>query len=468
MKRKQSRSGKAVKPASRNIRRVTKKQAGGSRRKTGPAKAKRAKTKRPKKAAAPTTGKTALAAKAKRVRKRIIRKPKTTALPVSVEVGQPEAPPAALPARQRAVAPLEPVEVPRSPAQELPKAKAPQPEPTPLRPSILLEGDQPHGRQAAPRPAQAGHEDLALPEAYGTGKLLLVAREPHWLYAWWDLMPQQQRSYNARSAQGHLVVRVHSGATRGQPLTEAHVHPESRHWFIHVDRAGSDYVAELGYYGPQSKWATVATSTPAKTPQDTVSTDQTLVFATIPTEVPLTQLAALAKQTIPADLPPVDAARERVLAELVALHADQPGGASSAELAGLARGPVGQEVAGAQVPLPAPLLGEAAGASSPMGAWEQPAPGFWFSVNAELVIYGATEPEATLTIGGQPVPLRPDGTFSCRYALPDGDHAVTVSAVSPQGDLRQAELRFTRRTEHQGEVGTAPQDPSLTPPDAPF
>jgi hypothetical protein len=34
------------------------------------------------------------------------------------------------------------------------------------------------------------------------------------------------------------------------------------------------------------------------------------------------------------------------------------------------------------------------------------------------------------------------------------------------GDLRQAELRFSRRTEHRSEVGVAPQDPSLNPPAA--
>jgi hypothetical protein len=48
--------------------------------------------------------------------------------------------------------------------------------------------------------------------------------------------------------------------------------------------------------------------------------------------------------------------------------------------------------------------------------------------------------------------------------LPDGGHTVTVSAMSAAGELRQAELMFSRRTERRGEVGAAPQDPSLKPP----
>ena len=90
--------------------------------------------------------------------------------------------------------------------------------------------------------------------------------------------------------------------------------------------------------------------------------------------------------------------------------------------------------------------------------------GFWLNVNTELVIYGGTEPGASVTIGGRPVQLRPDGTFSCRCSLPDGEHTVTVSALSAQGELRQAQLQFSRHTAYHGEVAPAPQDPSLQPP----
>jgi hypothetical protein len=305
-----------------------------------------------------------------------------------------------------------------------------------------------------------------LPEAYGTGKLSLVARDSHWLYAQWDLTPQQQRRYNALSADRHLAVRVHPGTIASHPSSEVHVHPESRHWFIHVERAATRYMAELGYYRSNRKWMTVATSEPTVTPPDTVSPDRTLRFATIPAHVRLTQLAALAKQTVSADLPPLPAARERALAELVSRPLVRGDWVSSAEITELVRGRGEKEVSAAQPALPAPLGGEAESVSSPLAAAEQRPKGFWFSLNAELVLYGATEPDASVTVGGRPIQLRPDGTFSCRFSLPDGEHAVTVSAMSAQGDLRQAELKFSRRTERRGEVGAAPEDPSLKPPAA--
>ena len=175
---------------------------------------------------------------------------------------------------------------------------------------------------------------------------------------------------------------------------------------------------------------------------------------------------AFAKQEIPADMPPLEAVRERALVELVSQYLAHRDWGNSAEIPELV-GHLGEPgIAPAQFPLPAPLGGEAESGSSPMSAAEPPLSGFRFNINAELVIYGATEPGASVTIGGRPIPLRPDGSFSFRCSLPDGDHTVTVSAVSAQGDSRQAELNFSRQTVFCGDVSVAPPDQTLEPPAA--
>ncbi|MCL4176776.1 MAG: hypothetical protein KJ072_03390 [Verrucomicrobia bacterium] len=71
-------------------------------------------------------------------------------------------------------------------------------------PPLLLEGDQPAEPQRSgpgvryalgPQPPSArfgpGSGAEELPAAYGTRRLLLVARDPHWLYAHWDLTDSQ-------------------------------------------------------------------------------------------------------------------------------------------------------------------------------------------------------------------------------------------------------------------------------------
>jgi hypothetical protein len=90
--------------------------------------------------------------------------------------------------------------------------------------------------------------------------------------------------------------------------------------------------------------------------------------------------------------------------------------------------------------------------------------GFWFNINAELIIYGATEPDAKVVLAGQAVELRPDGTFTCRFALPDGSYKLTAVATSAEGESRQADLAFSRKSSYAAEVGSSPQDLSLKPP----
>ena len=114
-------------------------------------------------------------------------------------------------------------------------------------PPILLEGDEPPAPPAtgpgekfslgAKPPAQkfSGGE---LPESYGTKKLFLTARDPHWLYAHWDLTHEQQKQFNHESTDGHLILRVFPGKIEGHPVSEIHVHPESRHSLYHLRDVG--------------------------------------------------------------------------------------------------------------------------------------------------------------------------------------------------------------------------------------
>lgn len=55
---------------------------------------------------------------------------------------------------------------------------------------------------------------------------------------------------------------------------------------------------------------------------------------------------------------------------------------------------------------------------------------FFFEIGTELIVYGRTEPDATVTLGGQNIKLREDGTFTLRYALPDSKIPFDFMATS--------------------------------------
>jgi hypothetical protein len=369
-------------------------------------------------------------------------------------------------------------------------------------PSILLEGDA----SAAPAASGPGQRyslgptppgqhvppaESQLPEAYGTRQLFLTARDPHWLYAHWDLTRAQLKKYNSLSADGHLVLRIYRGTLDAKPLAEIHVHPESRNWFVPVPDAGAKYLSALGYYDSARRWVGLACSGATLTPPDTLSDETTLRFATIPHDVPFAQLVSIVKSALHEHVPLVEAlqqlraegckglpapeqirhvwtsAQEKALAEVVSMDQVRRIWVGSLEITELVRRQLPQEVSpisAAQPGLPAPPAGGLAGVSSPFGGLLRQR-GFWFNVNAELIIYGATEPDAEVTLGDRQIKLRPDGSFSFRFALPDGEYSLPVAARAADGEeMRQAHLKFSRSTDYQGEVGEYPQEDQFQPP----
>jgi hypothetical protein len=51
---------------------------------------------------------------------------------------------------------------------------------------------------------------------------------------------------------------------------------------------------------------------------------------------------------------------------------------------------------------------------------------FWLVADAELIVYGATDPSARLTIGGEEVPLSADGTFRIQVPFRDGEQMYPI------------------------------------------
>ncbi len=72
---------------------------------------------------------------------------------------------------------------------------------------------------------------------------------------------------------------------------------------------------------------------------------------------------------------------------------------------------------------------------------------FWLVADAELIVYGATEPDATVTIGGKPIKLNPDGTFRFQMSFQDGLIDYPIMAVAADGvQNRSVHMQFTRKT----------------------
>ena len=69
---------------------------------------------------------------------------------------------------------------------------------------------------------------------------------------------------------------------------------------------------------------------------------------------------------------------------------------------------------------------------------------FFFEIGTELIVYGRTEPDAEVLLGNNQVRLRPDGTFTMRFALPDTQ--IPLNFVARSAD-KQEERRITTAVE---------------------
>jgi len=139
-----------------------------------------------------------------------------------------------------------------------------------------------------------------------------------------------------------------------------------------------------------------------------------------------------------------------------------PGGFSSGFLAGLGLAGASWSNASWETALgswSSAALASWGAPSSWMSSWRGPRE-FFMHLNAEVIFYGGTHPDAKVTINGQEIMIRPDGTFRYHFVLPDGEFEIPIVATSPDGvETRRGVLRFERATTRAGHVGATAQPP---------
>ena len=72
---------------------------------------------------------------------------------------------------------------------------------------------------------------------------------------------------------------------------------------------------------------------------------------------------------------------------------------------------------------------------------------FKFEVDAEMIVYGVTNPDTHVSLRGEPVRIRPDGTFTVRMSLPNQRQVIPVVASAANGgEQRTIVLAVERNT----------------------
>jgi len=311
-----------------------------------------------------------------------------------------------------------------------------------------------------------------LPESYGTKKLFLVARDPHILFAYWDLNQVQYQEAARAAHDGKVFLEVYvPGEGRVQQI---HIWDCHKNWYLQVNRPETTFVAQLGYYRADGTFEVLARSAEVRTPRDTLSPNTNAQFVTIPFHVSFRELFdMIASQAQPGEELAETLARLQRSDYELPFQARVPRDLTEKEsedlLGYLGDEEVRRRMVGSfeiteilkkrfETMLSSGQWASSAGAwvtsvSSPFGASFGAERGFYMHVNAELIIYGGTEPDAKVRIDGQDIILGKDGTFSYHFVFPDGQFHIPIEATSADGvETRSALLSFLRMTELEGDV----------------
>ena len=312
-----------------------------------------------------------------------------------------------------------------------------------------------------------------LPESYGTKKLFLVPRDPHILFAYWDLSPVQYQEAARAAHDGKVFLEVYvPGEGRVQQI---HIWDSHKNWYLQVNRPDTNFVAQLGYYRGDGSFEVLARSAEVRTPRDSLSPNTDAKFVTIPFNVSFRELYdMIAAQSQPGEELAETLARLQKSNFELPFQARVPRDLTPKEsdelLEYLGDEEVRRRMVGSfeiteilkkrfETMVSSGQWASSAGAwvtslSSPFGAsFGARERGFHMHVNAELIIYGGTEPNARVRIDGQDISLSKDGTFSYHFVFPDGQFHIPIDATSADGvEMRSALLSFLRMTELEGDV----------------
>lgn len=118
-------------------------------------------------------------------------------------------------------------------------------------------------------------ENYNLPECYDMDRLILLVRDPQWLYIYWDLSEETRKK--AQSNLVNPVLRVYDVSEIIFDGNNAHcywdifIHTFTDNWYIPVPNSGRSYLVELGYYGENNCFISLLRSNSILTPPDKIA-----------------------------------------------------------------------------------------------------------------------------------------------------------------------------------------------------
>jgi hypothetical protein len=246
---------------------------------------------------------------------------------------------------------------------------------------------------------------------------MLMARDSFWLHAYWQIsLSSVQRAEAALREDWHgakPIVRVFDVSSEDttssseRHIRDIELHGSVNNWYIDVTNPSRSYRVDIGYLSRRGRFYALAHSNVVTPP------------------------AIGSNEAVDEHWASVKDQFERIYA--TSGRSEHASGTSESVL-----------------PLEERLrrpLESAPWANFVLGSLSGRRKSFWFDLDAELIVHGSTQPASRVTLQGERVSLRPDGTFTMRFRLPDKRLIIPATAASPEGcEERTIVLAVERNT----------------------
>ncbi len=318
-------------------------------------------------------------------------------------------------------------------------------------------------------------DSTEIAQSYGATSITLMARDPYWIYAYWEIAPESIRKMQERigdSMQGwthalrmYDATAIDFDGSNANRWFDIDVGTHTNNWYISMWSDNVTYCADIGIRTKKGEFHALARSNFVTTPRAQSSGRSDVVwmeacvggepqpFAVVETAAPerrdVSVLPARPLSTTASKRQRLYLTREdirayyaKLFSSLGTIAAARLRGKALAGherrvddivLKGMGRGDFVKRLLGGA----SEELTMAGGASELLGGGaserQQQPRKFFFDMGTELIVYGRTEPDATVKLGDRTVSLREDGTFTLRFALPDGVIPLDFAARSRDG-----------------------------------
>lgn len=306
------------------------------------------------------------------------------------------------------------------PASSRKTAKPAPPPPTkPVRkskPARSRGGDSRTGVALPPREL-ANLKVQSLGHGCQKDRIITMVRDPYWLHTHWELSRTTLgRAQAALGQEWHAarpilrlmdVTSEDTTSASEQQVRDIEIHGGVNNWYIDVNNPPRSYRVDIGYLSRRGKFYVLARSNVVHTPRAGVTDEIDHNWSDIQNQAERIYHQSGGNGHI---------APHDDLKALFEERLRRP--MNTLSLSSLSTGGLGL-----------------------------PGRGFHFELDAELIVYGTTEPNAKVCLQGEPVQLRPDGTFTVRFSLPDARQIIPATAASPDGvEERTIVLAVERNT----------------------